>query len=226
MNSLITQSNWQILYNFNVSAGQSWQNTISVFSSSPTTLAVTYTVSVDSVKTITYNGFDLKRLFVKYWSQYASSPLGYELAVITERFGCNQFLFNFYNKNWYSDADYFAGFYCYEDNEMGLQKFTSKPCDYRDEVGIQKNYQNFDIRLYPNPANDVLKITGENVTLDGESMVSIKDLSGREIKRFKFSLMDASEQRINISDLSEGLYLLSIFNEGEEVYKGKLVRGD
>ncbi|MES2678366.1 MAG: T9SS type A sorting domain-containing protein [Bacteroidota bacterium] len=224
MSNLSTLNSWQILYNYGAVAGQSWQNNISVFITTPTTLAVTYTITVDSVKINTINSMNLRELYVKYYSQYASPSTGYDQVVITERFGCSQFLFNFYNKIFVSDYEIFTGFLCYQDDTFGLKQFTDKPCNYVDYVGIETNYQNSSVKTYPNPATEILNISSEGQLFNGEILVSFKDLYGREIKAVALNELNSTDHKIEISDIASGLYVLSIKNRGKEIYTGKFVK--
>ena len=224
MNGLLTNNNWQILYNYAAQPGQSWQNNISAFCSTPTALAYSYTVTVDSIKNVNVSGFNLKRLYVKYWRQFNVPSPVYEPVQITERFGCSQFLFNFYNKACFSDADDFAGFLCYTDNDIGLQKFTNKPCDYRDAAGIAENYQNDHIKILPNPADNSFNIEIENEMLSGQSLVRIGDLSGRIVKQVYIG--NVNSKNVDVSGLGNGAYILQIINNNKAIYTGKLVKAN
>lgn len=54
------------------------------------------------------------------------------------------------------DADYFTRFLCYQDITFALKQFISKPCNYKNIVGINEFKNNSsDFKTYPNPANDI-----------------------------------------------------------------------
>jgi hypothetical protein len=225
--NLSTQHTWQVLYNFGASAGQSWQNTIHLFDSSPSTSTLTaiYSIIVDSVNYTNVNGYNLKRLYVKYWSQYANPFTGYDAAVITERFGNHYFLFNFYNKNWMSDGDQWPGILCYQDDAFGVKQFTSKPCNYVGYNGLDDEaYINAGVKIYPNPATDFLYINIENALIEEETNVRITDLLGRKFKDVTISFTQAEPAKVDISDLNNGLYLLCFVNNNKVIYRGKLLK--
>jgi len=227
MRNAATKHTWQILYNFSAQAGQNWTTTVNTFWN--VSQSLTYTITVDSVNYVTINNFVLKELFVKY--QYTGSTFQ-ENAIITERFGCNKYLFNYKNPDYCSDGEYPEYFLCYFDDTFGLKQFTEKPCDYKDYVDIGENsYQNPGIKIYPNPAREFI-IVGTNLNcylnkLEAkEAVLSIKDLSGREIKQERLNGFNTQDPKVNISDLANGIYLLSLQNKGQEIYTGKLVKNE
>lgn len=60
--------------------------------------------------------------------------------------------------------------------------------------------------VYPNPANNEITISNaENILLDN---ASITDINGRIVKKFK--LTGISEEKINISELNNGIYFLKV----------------
>ncbi|MCC6186674.1 MAG: T9SS type A sorting domain-containing protein, partial [Chitinophagaceae bacterium] len=66
------------------------------------------------------------------------------------------------------------------------------------------------IKIYPNPANDVVNIRGAAIS----STVALYDMQGRMLKR---ELIKASDASINLQELAKGNYLLKITTqEGEE----------
>ncbi len=58
------------------------------------------------------------------------------------------------------------------------------------------------LQVFPNPASETLYING----LNDDSIITISDMSGREVKRFGFN--HAENVQLNISELSSGSYLL------------------
>ncbi len=71
--------------------------------------------------------------------------------------------------------------------------------------------------IYPNPSTDYITILSEN---DRPSTVTISDMSGRVIKRDYFH---TKNKVIDISQLSNGLYLITVAADGmrysEEIMK-------
>ena len=223
MKNAATQNSWQILYNYAATAGQSWISTISSFYNFSVT--VTYTITVDSVKTITVNNFVLRQLFVKFKNSNNPSITSTTTQII-ERFGVEGYMFNYDNPIKASDCDGVRYFLCYRDDEFGLTQFTDKPCDYVDYVGLAENYQEANIKIYPNPANDIFTISSEDELINSDSFVSIKDLTGREIKQVAINNLDSDPGRIDIADLAKGVYILNLSNNNELVYTGKLIKSE
>lgn len=62
------------------------------------------------------------------------------------------------------------------------------------------------IHIFPNPANSIVKIEG----LDGTCQIEIFDIYGRKCKSLIFN---GANTIIDISDLPDALYLISIENE-------------
>ncbi|MFZ4799865.1 MAG: T9SS type A sorting domain-containing protein [Bacteroidia bacterium] len=71
------------------------------------------------------------------------------------------------------------------------------------------------INIYPNPASSKLFI--ENLNLKNSSYV-ITDISGREIKK------DNLQTEINIEDLQQGMYIISLYNKKELLGRKKFVK--
>ncbi len=64
------------------------------------------------------------------------------------------------------------------------------------------------INVYPNPANDILNI--ENINIDGKIDIKIIDILGKKQK--ELSLYGINSASINISDINQGSYILTISN--------------
>lgn len=77
-----------------------------------------------------------------------------------------------------------------------------------------------DISIYPNPANDMATISSANRAIKS---IKITNLSGRNIMAIRFST-NLKQQTINISDLTTGVYLLSIETEGNNTITKKLIK--
>jgi len=216
-----TDHKWQILYNYAALPGQSWQNTITVqpayWTPSPTApYTNTYTITVDSVKNVMVNSFNLKRLYVKFsaiiYKQGWTLALNTDTVYIDERMGCSQYLFNYFNKMMSNeDRTYFNGFLCYGDNDFGTKQFTEKSCNYSDALSVEENKnENFGIQIYPNPSDKCFTIRSENDLITGKSALTIKDLSGKEVKQVLINDLNTESYKVDVSDIEEGVYLLQI----------------
>lgn len=73
----------------------------------------------------------------------------------------------------------------------------------------------FEVRLLPNPANDVLRLTTDYDK--GKVCVHIVNMQGQEVRNFVFS----ESTTINISDLAPGMYFVNVI--GGQVVTKKLV---
>ncbi|MBA3681465.1 MAG: T9SS type A sorting domain-containing protein [Bacteroidetes bacterium] len=205
MKNAITQNTWQILYNFAALPGHSWKN--SLLNSNSTIR--TYTITVDTVKFITVNSFTLKQLVVKYNFNLNSNIVS-ETAKITERFGCDQFLFNYHNETYgLCDYDYFSEFLCYQDSTFGLKQFTNKPCDYNITVGIKENSNISAFNLLPNPADTKLRI--ELLNDQHITKALILNNLGQIVLDKEIDPID-KEISIDIQKLPDGFYTLKLLN--------------
>jgi chitinase len=71
--------------------------------------------------------------------------------------------------------------------------------------GINENHTTYSFYLYPNPANDYLNIISSDEVIDFK-WITITDLNGKICKSAFFDL----DQPIEIKDLTNGIYFLSI----------------
>lgn len=90
-------------------------------------------------------------------------------------------------------------------NLSSLRKAYFTVLDDVEEVDNQQ------LTIYPNPANDVLKI----INTSDNQIVTIYSVDGKIIKKVNVS----GEAEINISELQAGLYLISIGNEFSKFIK-------
>ena len=81
-------------------------------------------------------------------------------------------------------------------------------------VGIQDVFGSTDIQLYPNPAGDVLHITG----LRSPMTYTLYEMTGRRVLT---GALPSGENEINISTLARGIYLLLVqYDDGKrEIHK-------
>ena len=79
---------------------------------------------------------------------------------------------------------------------------------YYSPEGVDENIAN-NIRIYPNPAKDLLKIKAENI-----SNVTIYNTVGQKVYEQTF---DSSEVSINIDGFDAGIYLVNLVADGNEV---------
>lgn len=76
------------------------------------------------------------------------------------------------------------------------------------------------IKLYPNPANDILNI--DNITQSDNITLKIIDITGKVVITEKIS--NSSTAQLNVAHLAQGLYLLEITNGSKSVSRKKFVK--
>ena len=86
-----------------------------------------------------------------------------------------------------------------ETKQIRLNQLTNKP-----------------INVYPNPAKDIL-----NINCVGMKEVNITNSLGQVIKQLK---VNTDKQKIDISGLAKGLYLLKIVTKENIVYNEKIIK--
>jgi hypothetical protein len=196
-----TNHQWQILYNFNAQPGQSW---LINFLSDPD-----YTIIVNAVNTVTSNFTPLKQLSVTLLraSNFGNTNEG--SITITERFGFNGFLFNFFNQTrGRCDTQWFQRFLCYSDNQFGKIQFTEYPCDYVTErVGLKELKNNTSqIHCFPNPFNTEIKIESSELILKYKLM----DVFGKILFAGN---ADNKTFNLKTENLIQGIYFLKVETE-------------
>jgi hypothetical protein len=202
-----TQNAWQILYNFSATQGQSWQTTVLRSNN----VLKTFTFTVDTSYVTSINGFNLKQLHV--------ISEGVEL-VITERLGNSIFLFPYQNSGLGScDGPGILESLCYKDDVFGLKQFGEKSCDYKtsNSVGVNELEQQFFIKIFPNPVNNILMIEIEGSV---NSQLSIIDITGKELRREEFE----NRTSVDVSDLESGIYFVSIKRNGKMIQNTKFIK--
>lgn len=213
----ITQNTWQILYNFNATIGQSWYNVLLPTNSAGGTV-YSFTTTVDSVKVVTVNGINLKRLFVKNYNSAAGSVA--RSAIITERFGAEPFLFYWIIFSHFQ-INYFSGLLCYEDSNWPLQQFTNKACSYSNIMGVDESgFVSEKVKISPNPVVDFLNIEWEYFNEQMNVEVIVLDINGKKVKETRIK----QGEKIVMSDLSKGIYLLQLRSDNKSIYTGKVLK--
>ncbi|MBC8046776.1 MAG: T9SS type A sorting domain-containing protein [Fimbriimonadaceae bacterium] len=81
------------------------------------------------------------------------------------------------------------------------------------------------INIFPNPANDVITISG-NIIYDAAAEIIITDLSGKILMQQQLNALSKDENiRLNIQDIASGIYFLQIQSgEYQTVSKIEIVR--
>lgn len=75
-----------------------------------------------------------------------------------------------------------------------------------------------DIRLYPNPANNSFQLHNLDIDPSKQQRIVLMDMNGRIVKSFE----QISQPEIDISDLNNGLYVVSVWENGSKLLTTKL----
>lgn len=104
--------------------------------------------------------------------------------------------------------------------KLGTEKFTcAQKIVLECTSGSKDLLANDHIKIYPNPALDVLNVEG---TLDDEDVVvKITKLTGQKVLDSKF---DNTTKSINVSTIPRGMYLFEISTHNKTLQKGKFVK--
>lgn len=92
--------------------------------------------------------------------------------------------------------------------------FTANQARYRDNLPLTASLINLDKHysdvIFPNPATQEVTIITNGS--EKQIMVSISDLQGKTVKSYAFEqgLNTLHEQKLNVSDLSKGIYILNV----------------
>jgi hypothetical protein len=95
-------------------------------------------------------------------------------------------------------------------------------CKYTIPVGISDHNSTIQIDIYPNPANEIITITGLNANSNKLQVMKLNDMTGRTILTQPLNT-DNEKKEINISSLSSGSYILIIESDGVNVQNKKVV---
>src|SRR5690606_7663556 len=110
------------------------------------------------------------------------------------------------------------------DNHESLHVSTVTWCIDNSALGIEditSETNNFNISLYPNPSNDFIIIQAEN-TLNTDLKVELISLDGKKIKTITIS--NYTPQEINISYLSQGIYIANFYVNHVLIANKKVVK--
>ena len=86
---------------------------------------------------------------------------------------------------------------------------------------IESEVNNFNISLYPNPANSILNLKFESNT-SSNLKVEIISLDGKKVK--SASLSNYENTQVDISNLSQGVYLTNFYSSNVLIASKRLVK--
>ena len=97
------------------------------------------------------------------------------------------------------------------------------PYKWISSVGIdeQSNFDALDVKLYPNPANDILTVEVKNIS-NSKAEIILYNAIGQHVYQSSFT----GKQQIDVSSLPQGIYLLQINDiEGNRIER-KIIRSN
>jgi len=222
-----------MLYDFGVNTGDTlaieyWPN----FSTGGDSL---FYIRIDSIDYYQYDTFELKRFFVTYDKHddqeiFFPNPNFYAPNII-EDIGNLINLFH-YPESGACDGSYNWELRCFNSPNNGLIEFTdiacdsiSMACDSITSTSTSTVLDDSYFDIYPNPFVDQMFIKS-NIELDDPTIV-IFDLTGKELIRKKISINKNLDERIDMSNFPNSIYILNIYESGnpdELKYIKKIVK--
>jgi len=109
-------------------------------------------------------------------------------------------------------------------NSNTINNFTTVDC-FRKSGDLNANQEqssigNFNFNLYPNPAQDFIKIISNDAEYLSESQILVYDYSGRLVKNGGSFI---NQITLNLEDLKSGMYIAQIVNQNQSTqYKFKI----
>ncbi|SEP89610.1 S8 family serine peptidase [Flavobacterium urocaniciphilum] len=88
-------------------------------------------------------------------------------------------------------------------------------CSITPPLSIEDNMLS-ELKIYPNPTSGIINIDLGSIVLDNKSVIKLYDIQGRMITTKE---MNSSVDQLNISDLSEGVYMITIENGSSKTTK-------
>ncbi|MCB2201225.1 T9SS type A sorting domain-containing protein [bacterium] len=211
---------FQILYNLKAKKDSSWTIIYQV----ENFLIDTVLVTVDSVRTVEINGFELLAFDVSYQSLNGDNPNSVYTSTIVERIGDLYYLFNFLSlaEGIICDGNYSGGLRCYTDTYIGFYSTgIADSCTYITNINEHIALQSFNVA--PNPLNSSTSLYYE---LKEPSIVQLSIFN--QLGQLVYQHSEKQEQgmrklRWNAKDQPEGLYFYQL-QAGDQQATGKLVK--
>ncbi len=84
-------------------------------------------------------------------------------------------------------------------------------------ISVKELYNKYHFKLYPNPSNEKISLTINSKNQTGLN-IKLTDVLGREIKQIEY------EEEIDISDLEQGIYFLTVFQNNQLLVTKKIIK--
>ena len=132
------------------------------------------------------------------------------LFTIHERIGSMAYMFPVQNCKMITDLNLDGPLRCYYDSLIGWYNPSGKGCTYLPSSIEEKIIHQ--VKIYPSPAAHVLNIELPPSTT-GPFTIEVYSISGQKLIDL---ISDHTDNKVNISSLTEGLYLLILTNRDGE----------
>ncbi|MCF8307484.1 MAG: T9SS type A sorting domain-containing protein [Bacteroidales bacterium] len=210
---------FQMLYDFNAEAGDTWYRLIpDAYDDTDTSF-----VHIDSTTTTEINGVTLEKFYATFEMVYHSDNFDdwtYNGEII-ERIGYMDYMFYSTPVTYFTyDHNFATGLRCYEDDILGLYEtgmVDSCTYTYYWEPTRTNFAKTSNIRTYPNPVKKLLNIDTE---IKGEITFSLRSLTGKIVEKGSINENGA----INVSTLNKGLYILFINRNDQIIHRKKIIK--
>lgn len=203
INSIHTNNQWQILFNFGAQIGEKWFNVLqtSAFGSQ-----ISYTSEVVSSQTVLINGFSLKQLTINQTNNnYDDSFISY---TTTERIGSNTFVFTFAGTG-HLDGSIFGKNLCYSDSTFGTYYYGGNSCYVTTDVEKTTKVIS-SMMAFPIPSSSRLYLSFEaGFPTYNKCGYVITNTLGQLIKEGEV-YFDEKDASIQIQNLNDGIYFLKL----------------
>lgn len=208
------------LANFNAGIGDKWR--LINYPGSISTSSCSFSrpiCTVTNTSTVLINSQILKTLQITF-QMYSNT---YTTSIIEKIGSVNGFLFPYYHC--IVDGPSYGSFICYSDNNFTLYNPSGIACNYT-TVGLNEiKIKDEELKIYPNPANDVLNVEINLSTSSGSSSVAKLEIINSLGQVVYQSAITNQHSSINIKQLSNGFYQLKL-SEGESQKLIKFIKSN
>ncbi len=196
-------NDWDTLYNFNASVGESWRMAKQPFTNACDSNS---TLTVTAIGSKVINSQTLNYLVVDF-----SFPNGFSDTIVEKIGFINSYLLPYDFCNGSLDANEGGPFRCYQDNNFTTYKpHFAESCDFI--LGLYNIDSELNLQLFPNPASETLTISLPENALT--TNCNLLDNLGKEVKRFTVT---GGENFMHVSELESGVYMMRIGSNTQKI---------